>query len=385
MHLERNRIRYLKVLGPPAVIEGDVVSSVRIVVTMVLGSLLLAACGSGESDGSTSPGESKPVELRFASYIGEAAPQSQSVEWWAREVSSRSHGTIKVKSFYNESLLKGTEILPGVAQGRADLGYMANAYFPAELPLTSVVEVPFTNSNAVAQSQALMDLYENDATYAKEWEQQGVHVLYFPVLGGNVLGTREHVTSLADLKGKSIRGLGLVNEALVGVGANAVALTAAEIYEAVQRKVVDGFSGFAFEVIPALKLQEVASNITDTGLGEYAASVIVMDLEVYKGLSQEQRAVVDEVSREAFDQSVALLVKVEDTTCKAIKAAGGSITRLNDADIAKWRDAIGSKLVDKWSSERGSRRFYEAYVALVKKYASESDYVPGVERCASGQ
>lgn len=358
-------------------------------VAVVAASAAVVVAGCGSSDTETAAtgasGEStggEQVELTFASYIGEAAPQSQALEWWADQVEQRSDGRITVKSYYQESLLKAADLLGGVADGRADIGYISNAYYPAELPLASVVEVPFTTSNAEAQARALKDLYDANEEFQEEWDAQNVRPLLFPAIGSNIVGARDAVEALGDLDGKSIRGLGLINEALQKVGANPVAIAAPEIYESLQRGVIDGYSGFAFEVIPALKLQEVAPHVTDTGLGEYTSAIIIMNDDTYQSLPDDLRAVVDEVSDEAVERSLELLKEAEDATCDAITEAGGAVTRLSDADIEAWKDAVGESLVDEWISQNGSREFYDAYVDLVRGYESDSDYVAGAERCA---
>lgn len=353
--------------------------SSRLVTVLATVCLLAAGAGCG------SPGagdENKSVELNFASYIGQSAPQSQAAEWWADQVEKRSDGRIKVKSTYQEALLKAADILGGVSDGRADLGYISNAYYPAELPLSSVIEVPFTTANAEAQARALQELYATSSEFQAEWSKQGARPLYFPAIGSNIIATRKPMKSVSDLSGKSIRGLGLINSALKEVGANPVAIAAPEIYEALQRGVIDGFSGFAFEVIPALKLQEVAPYVLDSGLGEYTAAIVIMNEKKYESLPQDLQTIVDQVSKEVVQKSIELLEQSEDTTCKAIKDTGGAVTRLSQSDVAKWKATMGNTLVDGWAEDRGSSNFYNSYVNLVKKYDSQSDYVPGVERCA---
>ena len=141
----------------------------------------------------------KVYELQFASYIGAAAAQSRASEWWAKEVERRTSGRVKVKFFYQGALLPATDILKGIGDGRADLGYVANAYHPAELPLSSVVGVPFVTSNAEAQMHTFTELYERNTAFRNEWERQGVHVLFFHPLSENIVGMRKPANTVADL------------------------------------------------------------------------------------------------------------------------------------------------------------------------------------------
>lgn len=332
------------------------------------------------------PGET--LELRFASYIGESAPQSQTMQWWSDEVSRRTDGMVTVEHFYAQALLPATEILPGVGSGRADAGYTANAYHPAELPLTSVVEIPFLTSNAAAQALALQELYETNDAFRREWNDQGVHVLFFPALSGNILGSKEPVSGLADIEGKSIRGLGLINDALSAVGANPVAIPAPDIYESLQRGVIDGYSGFAFEVVTALNLQEVAPNIVGTGMGQYVTPAIVITKSEYDALPADARAEVDEVSAEALDRSIQLLKETETEVCTTILDGGGTVSMLPDEDISRWEDQVASQLREQWISDHAgtsvpAEEFLNTYENLVETYEAEVEYVPGVQDCAA--
>jgi TRAP-type transport system periplasmic protein len=329
----------------------------------------------------------KPIVLTFASYIGQIAPQSQVMEWWASEVQRRTNGRVTTRFFYGEALLKATDLLPGIAAGRADFGYIAEAYYPTQLPLTTVVELPFTTSNAVAQMMALNELYSKNESFRKEWDGNGVNVLTFLPLSGNILGMRNPISGIEDLKGKKIRGLGFVNHALRAIGANPVAIAAPEIYESLQRGLLDGYSGFAFEVVTALKLNEVAKNIYDTGLGMYVTPVIIMSKSTWEGLPPEIKQVIQEVNKELPSKASELLMKREGEVCSEILSTGGKVRVLPKEEVEKWKKAVGNEIRDTWVKDlekKGikAQDFLSAYVELVRKYESTSNYVPGVATCA---
>lgn len=373
-----------------------------IVIFVAALSLFAAACGSGAEPGGqatdgagagTPAGEGEEpvaagdtIQLRFSSYIGESAPQSRSMQWWADEVSSRTDGRVEVEFFYQGAILGPTESLTGITEGRADVGYTAEAYFPSQLPLSTAVEIPFITSDAAAQAKALTQLYEENQALRDEWESQGVHVLYYPALSGNILGSKEPVESLDDIRGKSIRGLGLISNALSAIGADPVTLGSNEIYESLQRGVIEAYSGFAFEVVTALKLHEVAPHVVGTGMGQYVAPIMVMNKSTYEGLPDDVRQVVDEVSAEALDESIRLLVEVEDEVCQTILDAGGTVGVLPDEDIEEWRSQVADQLRQQWLDDHadveGAEEFLQAYVDAVAEWEEQTDYTPGVRRCA---
>lgn len=329
----------------------------------------------------------KVHELQFASYIGAAAAQSKASEWWAKEIERRTAGRIKVKFFYQGALLPATDILKGIGDGRADLGYVANAYHPAELPLSSVVGVPFMTSNAEAQMRTFTELYQRNAAFRGEWERQGVHVLFFHPLSENIVGMRKPVASVAELQGKRIRGLGYVNQVLQQIGANPVAIAAPEIYESLLRGTLDGYSGFAFEVVTALKLNEVAPHTMAMGTGNYVFAATPITKKTWDALPEDLQKIVTEVSSQYTTKVVEILAQTEDEVCAAIRKAGGTVTVMPAAEIAQIRAKVGNSIQELWikdATARGAQAapFLADYVATLKKYEAQATYTSGVKRCA---
>lgn len=349
--------------------------------------LALACAVAGFSAAPPQAQAQQTYRFRFASYVGKAAAQSQASEWWAQEIERRSNGRIKIQFFYQAALLPATDMLRGIAEKRADLGYLANAYYPAELPLSSVVGIPFVTSNADAQMRTFTELYKRNPAYHAEWEKQGLHVLLFHPLSENIVGMREPVRDVATLKGKRIRGLGYINQALEMVGANPVAIAAPEVYEALQRHTIDGYSGYAFEVVTALKLNEVAPYTVGMGTGNYVFAATPIALSTWNAMPADLKAIVTEVSDQYPEKFVGFLGKAEDEVCAAIKKSGGTVTVFSEQDIQSMKGQIGDRIQKLWVKDATARGaaaepFLADYLATLKKYEGQSKYVSGVKRCA---
>src|SRR5690606_1546294 len=98
----------------------------------------------------------------------------------------RTDGRVEIEFFYGEALVKAADMLEGVSAGRADIGYAASLYFPAQLSLASVVEIPFTTTDPGAQAQAFYSLYQENEAFRADYENAGVHVLTFNPIGGAI-------------------------------------------------------------------------------------------------------------------------------------------------------------------------------------------------------
>lgn len=366
----------------------------KFVIPALLVSLLAAGCGSddeGSAEGAAETGE-KQVDLQYAHYIGPKAAQSVSTAGWADAIEEKTGGSVSVKFFYQGSLLGPTDMLEGVSSGRADVGYLASSYYPSELPLSSIVEIPFTTSNPEAQAQTFYDLYQSNADFQAEYEKQGVKVLTFNPLSATILGSKEPIEGTAAVKDKQIRVAGGVGTALQALGAKPVNLGAPEIYEGLQRGLIDGYSSFPFEVIADLQLQEVAPNVADPGLGQFAISATVMNLKTWESLSDAARQAITEESEAHVARATKDLAAVEQTVCDALLEADAKIVLWSEADIAAWKQQLGSTFEDTWlknaqtSVDKATAEAFKAeYLEKLASYEQGSSYEPGVRRCASEQ
>ena len=130
---------------------------------VAMAALTLTACGSGAQNAS---GE-EVFKLKLASYQAPGAAEPLATEKWANQIEDATDGRVQIEFFYQEGLLPGAETLQGVADGRADLGYIADSYYPAQLPLTNIAGLPFMTSSPEAQGRTFIELYkDNEAVNA---------------------------------------------------------------------------------------------------------------------------------------------------------------------------------------------------------------------------
>src|SRR5699024_7299375 len=129
--------------------------------------------------------DDETVSLRFASLVPEDGFIGQGLQEWADAVEEASDGSLDITIYGNGSLLPGTEILEGVADGRAEMGITSSNYHPAEMPLWNVVAIPYVSENGFATTQALNELYLDNEDFSAEFERLGVHALGFYPVGNN--------------------------------------------------------------------------------------------------------------------------------------------------------------------------------------------------------
>ncbi|WP_353987544.1 TRAP transporter substrate-binding protein DctP [Ruicaihuangia caeni] len=359
---------------------------------LVAATAMLAGCTSGAGNGDAngdngSTGET--VNLQLATYLGPAAPPAVAIQWAADELKERSNGEINIEIFFAEALLKGPDVIPGVAQNRADMGVATMSYNPGELPLTQAISVPFQNSDPAALTAAIDELFDNNEDFKAEWERTQTKQLSF--IGGptGIVSSSEEITGVDWFKGKNVRATSYTANALQAVGANPVGITLGEIYEGMERGTIDGYASMLMDTITSASLQEVSPFVVDTGIGTYAGNVVVINPTVWDGLSDEHKSLFEEVFAEFQDEYLSIFSGIEDETCDALIAEGGGTSVWPASETDKWKSAVGDSVLNDWKQKSASAgvgadavdAFWEQYQDALEANQS-ADSKNGMERCA---
>jgi TRAP-type C4-dicarboxylate transport system substrate-binding protein len=342
------------------------------------------------TDGTDAAEPGEAITLRYSSPIPAETSLGESFEWWASEVTSRTDGRITVELFHAAELVAATETLGAVQSGRADIGYVPDAFHPAEFPLWSVSGVPFVTGDAGASIRSFAELAGTNEAFQQQFADAGVHPLLFMPLGAGGCGSSDEIDQLEDFEGLRIRSFGYTAEALDAIGADPVFLDTAEVFEALQRDTIDAFCGFFLDAAVGVGLHEVAPRFIDTGLGQYASVGGLMNLDVWESLSPEDQQVLTEVSEEYVDVALDNLDAYATRACDTLVEEGGSVTVLPEAEVARWEETAGDTLVESWkgaaieagADEAAVDEFLAQRLETVEQFEAESDYVEGLQACA---
>lgn len=348
--------------------------------------LALTACGGGDS---TAAAGEETFKLKLASYQPPTAAEPMATERWAKQIEEKTDGRVKIEFFYQEALLPGAETLQGVADGRADMGYLADAYYPAQLPLTNIAGLPFQTSSPEAQGHALAKLYEENTDFRAEWDAQNVHVLTWAPVPPNVVAVKDKVESLSELEGKKIRAIGYSGPAFEMAGMSPIAISQSEVYESLQRGVLDGTSGGSLDILTDRDYQEVAPHFLDVNSGNYAVTMNVINKKTWDSMPADIQGIINEANAGYLDTYIEVLGEQEVSACKELMDAGGTATLLPESETAAWEAEAKPAMIERWkkdvsaNSKADPQAFYDAYNTVLAEFETEASYEPAMQRCAA--
>jgi TRAP-type C4-dicarboxylate transport system substrate-binding protein len=206
----------------------------------------------------------KPIVLNFAMMNPSTAYSSQHcLEPWAKAVEKATHGKVKIRIFYNQTLAKGKDSWNAIKLGVADMGWNAQGFWAGLTPLADVISLPALPLKTGEQaSEVLWKLYEKYPQIRKEFSAEKVLLLY--ASPPYYLITRNKpVRTIEDLRGMKIRMFGeLPCDEMKALGGVPVLIPMPDTYLALQKGVVDGM-GAGWEPIYGFRLYEVAKYYTD--------------------------------------------------------------------------------------------------------------------------
>lgn len=325
------------------------------------------------------------VKLRYAGYLPATHVREIFTQKWMDEVTKRSGGRVTFDTFRDQALLGTLELLDGASRGISDFSYLATGYFPTELPLTTMLEMSYLSNNTQALMMTGLQMYQEFDLMRKEYEDNNLVLIGSLAVDPTIMASREPWQTIADIKGKRIRAFGIINQVLELLGAAPAALPAPEIYTAMERRIIDGFSGFPANLIPAWNLNEVSRYVIDYGAGTYAYVAIVMNKTRHDALNAAtQRLLTETFSDLVRDIYMADLTKLNHERTKILEERGMKFIRWSREEREKARKIVAEKLWEdaiRTREARGvpARKFFARFLELMAENEPRAtDYIDPV-------
>jgi TRAP-type transport system periplasmic protein len=201
------------------------------------------------------------------------------------------------------------------------------------LPRTELIELPFLTQDRGVANRALWAVAQTDL--AKEYS--GLKLLGLTIDLTRIHTRDKPVKSLDDLKGLRMRSPSVtVNRILTGVGAVPVNIPPVQVYENLEKGVIDG-AVFAWDPISSYRLAEVLNHHVDSVVSG-VSFWFAMNERKYAALPPDVRAAIDAASGDnlipRFD---GWFQKWSKAGIDAVTARKSPIVKLSDAEQQRWK------------------------------------------------
>ena len=300
-----------------------------------------------------------PVTLKVHHFLppGSTTHAKMIVPWCAK-IEAESKRRLRCQIFPSMQL-GGTapQLYDQVRDGVADIVWTLPGYNAGRFPSMEVFELPFMITDAQSASRAAWQFYEKHGRN----EFREVRPLAVHVHDAGYLHTRERpVRVLEDFRGMKLRApTRQTNKLLAALGATPVSMPVTALADAISKGVLDG-AMVPWEVVPAVKVQEVARFHTETDPNVPALYTAVflfaMNPKTYAALPDDLQAVIDRNSGLDLSSQVGRLW--DEQTAPARKLAtdrGNTVIVVPAAELVRWQRAAQPVAIE-WVSDMKRRQ-----------------------------
>ena len=257
--------------------------------------------------------------------------------------------TIDWKEAYAGSLLKPYQMLDGVKDGLADIGFMPTIFFPDKLPLENItLAVPFLTTDIVLLSRVMNRLHDTLPAFTQQYDKFNMVRLGGTGADSFELLTTFPVKSVDDIRGRKIGTAGAALAWLRGTGATPVQSNMMEYYNSTKNGVFEGFIVFPSS-FPAMKYPEAAPYMAKVGFGAQYSVVLTMNKDSFKKLPPAVQKIVQDVGREWAVKSDTAYMNAGEKGYAALPSFKATLYEFPEAERKKWADAMPN-IAKEWAA-----------------------------------
>ena len=226
--------------------------------------------------------------------------------------------------------------------------------------------LPGKANTAIESTERLWRVF--DEHMADEWSE--VEVLAVGSVAGSIFVGNRDISTMEGLKGaKLVPFAPSTSPVIEALGAVPVMMEITDMYTALDTGTVDVLTTSFNSLMPPWNLEDVASHVAENVPASFQVLFVAMNKERYQGLSDEHRAIIDEVAglpmslmmAKSFDSADEIFLNIKDST--ELKYEWKVVS---DEERAKMDAAVllGMEEVYAQYAERGVPNAKEIYEAM---------------------
>ena len=269
-------------------------------------------------------------KLKWAHVYETSEPYHTESVWAAQEIKKRTNGKFDIEVFPASTLGKETDINQGLTLGTVDMIISGPSFAARSYPRLGIAYYPF-----IFRDGDHLIAYSKSPIFAEMVEEfrkkTGIQITAYTYYGARQTTAQKPFTDCVGMKGLKIRvpDVPAYMATPKSCGANPTPIAFAEVYLALQNGTVDAQEN-PLTTIEAKKFYEVQKHIMLTG---HIVDGLVTQIapHVWTKLSDAEKAIFTEVTREAAARATAQIIKREGELVEEFKKKGLNIVQVDRA------------------------------------------------------
>ena len=333
--------------------------------------ITLLAAGALAASATVAEAETK---LTYGSWAPATHPNSLAFENFAETVSKATEGEVTFEASYDGSVVQWRTALSSVRDLVVDAAAIPGVFSP-ELPIDAMItNYAAINSNQYALSGAVTELVLNECESCRaEVAANGVVPLAYTGDPHFYLMCRKPISSLDDLKGKSVRAASAFQRFVNHIGGTPVSTPTVEVLEVMQRGQVECVVGGAFW-LRTYSLWDVVEFVVDMPLGQYNNGLTLgVNSQVWENIGADGQEAILKALPVLIETSGDEYTKLVDDVRAESKAHGVAWVEPTQEMVESFKawQATERASVEAWAAEKGiegAPPILNAFEALVTKW-----------------
>lgn len=336
--------------------------------------IVVSACSGTEAEEDNKEGDSKKkITLKLAvSQPTTHTLNTEAYQPFMERVTELTDGQVEFDYYPAEQLGKVSDIFDLTSTGVTDIGLYMSPYYPSKMPITNgVLTMPGAYETSYQGTMAYHELTKESPILERDFLDHGVRPLLNLAVPVYEYWTRgKELKVPEDFKGMKVRVSGdLATQAMSDLGASPINITVAEMYEALERGVIDSVGLYA-------------ASMRDYGMGElvtYGTSGIafggtgiglVINENVFQGLPENVQKALVQAGDEVSESKAKFYDEYNESTNEEFREAGIEVYELSEDEKAQWQ-AFYDEVGGKWLKEQNTpdlEATIDEFKEGVKKY-----------------
>ena len=314
----------------------------RFVISAVMALMMASAAFAGQAEAATT--------LRLGHVVADNSSLDKGLDYFAKLVSDKSGGELKIQVFPNSSLGDNTAMMEQLQFGSLDMMAPSVAALSGFTPSTAIFDLPYLFKNEAAAEEVLDGPLGDNV--GKALEPQGFYLLGWMTQSWRHLTCNKEVTKPADVAGIKIRTMDSKYHMahFNTLGASAIPMAMSELYTALQQGTIDAQENPYTNIVNS-RFYEVQKYVVETG-HIYDACPLIISTITWKRLDDNQKKIIQEAAAEAVNWERAEVKKDDAVFREQVKKSGTTVIVLTPEQRAEFRKAA-QPVYDDFVKEQG--------------------------------
>ncbi|WP_339635885.1 TRAP transporter substrate-binding protein DctP [uncultured Sneathiella sp.] len=279
----------------------------------------------------------------------------EGMESFSEQISKATDGNFEISLQYGGVLSDPKENLDGLKIRAFEAAMFCPIYHPSKTPAITALDLAFLPVTDLESRVKVHEAYLHNPVVLDELARWNAYPLMTGLMPNyEVMGKGKAPESLADWKGLRVNASGGIGDLMKTIGVVTTTVPAPEMYQSLERGVMDGVAFPYTYAFAAYKLHELSTWRTEESSLGSLTCVVAASKQAYEALPQQYKDLIDRVKPIAYQRQIDTYVEIDKKNEKLFEERGLKKVHFSDADVAKIKEMAVQPSWDAWVAARNA-------------------------------